>query len=280
MSSEGFRSQEKSAYAVNKGVEIAMNAIDGQQVALSFGPFAVSASDGSEYTGVYKSPYCLDKSIINVNRYINEHLVEFHLNRINALGSGATVDCILFETVPLLLEVRAIRKAMKLSKRSEPLWISLVFPDGSLPGSKLDSEGGQQSNKMVDILDSLFYEDDHLSDVTGIGINCTKPYYIKSLITELNSILKVSFDLNYKPSLSIYPDGGLVWDAVKRCWCEPDKNLHNDNSWSEELIDAISVVVEDDDSPFSIIIAGGCCKSGPEQIKQLRLACQKRNWLA
>ena len=54
MSREGFQSEENSAKAVNKGVEIAMNAIDGQQVALSFGPFAVSASDGSEYTGDYK----------------------------------------------------------------------------------------------------------------------------------------------------------------------------------------------------------------------------------
>lgn len=160
----------------------------------ALGPFAVAQADGSEYTGRYNGQYMLEHGTT-----YNDNLKQFHLRRLQALRSANSVDILLFETIPLLSEVRAILHAVAEYRQSSgsaaPLHISLVFPDGSLPGSKIASEG---RSDMDDVIEAVF--GDHGAEVAAIGINCTKPHYLTSLVHAFDFGLR-KVNLNRKPKL-------------------------------------------------------------------------------
>lgn len=200
---EGFKTNEATSSAAQQGVQIATNAINthnkvnhssDKQLAYSLGPFAVATADGAEYTGDYSDDYSLSQG----NLY-NENLKQFHLRRLKVLNTQVRVDILLFETVPLLSEVRAIRAAVEeyraYAKSKAPLYISLVFPDGSLPGSKIPSEG---PSEISDIIEAVFGGDS--VEVAAIGINCTKPHYLRRLVSDLVNHLR-NFKLDRKPKL-------------------------------------------------------------------------------
>ncbi|TIB82420.1 Homocysteine S-methyltransferase [Wallemia mellicola] len=281
VSLEGFKTKEATSSAIQKGVQVADNAINThnevdhssqKQLAYALGPFAVATADGAEYTGEYGVDYSLTQGSL-----YNENLKQFHLGRLKVLNTQAKVNILLFETVPLLSEVRAIRAAVEeyraYVKTSVPLYISLVFPDGSLPGSKIPSEG---PSGIKDIIEAIF--GGNSAEVAAIGINCTKPHYLRRLVSDIVDHLS-TYKLNRKPKLMIYPDGGLVWDGKERVWRQPEHAHHADSSWAETVANAASIVANDAFSPFSGVIVGGCCKSGPKEIKQLRSICQTRGWL-
>ena len=91
---------------------------------------------------------------------------------------------------------------------------------------------------------SLFQ--DH-PNVFAIGVNCTEPKYIASLIKVIKS--KAS-----SKRIVVYPNAGLEYDVVSKTWSgtsSPDSFVAKTKEWVDLGADII----------------GGCCQIGPKHIK-------------
>lgn len=78
----------------------------------------------------------------------------------------------------------------------------------------------------------------------------------------------------------IYPDAGLFFNPRTRGWdlAENVKPSEQINTWVEMVASAVSIVMDDSASPFSGVIAGGCCKVGVGHLQRLRVTCSARGW--
>lgn len=103
-----------------------------------------------------------------------------------------------------------------------------------------------------------------LANVPGIfavGVNCTKPKYIPSLIDVLTNTLKQTS--RNELAILLYPDGGEEWDAVARSW----------NSKQKVPVDAFGSSMAEWDrlcGATTRMILGGCCGTGPKHIASIR----------
>ena len=189
-------------------------------VAASVGPFGAAMHDGSEYTGFY------DVS--------DEHLHQFHAERL-ALLDDAGADVLAVETIPNQREAVILREL--LARCSTPAWVSFACRDGhSL------SDG-------TPLQDAVAIYADHPT-VHALGINCTPPQFVSSLIGEIRSAAPGS-------AIVVYPNSGETYDS-------------RDNSWSGEACDL--------DHDFDVTawyaagakLIGGCCRTGPDDIARIR----------
>jgi homocysteine S-methyltransferase len=81
----------------------------------------------------------------------------------------------------------------------------------------------------------------------SVGINCTKPEYITSLLQRLETSL---------PKIA-YPNAGRTWDAINRSWLDAG----TDEIPSSELSSWIDAGAR---------ILGGCCGLAEKQIEAVR----------
>ncbi len=79
-----------------------------------------------------------------------------------------------------------------------------------------------------------------------------------------------------KPLLFLYPDGGLVYDAVRKIWLTPSNagDLGGDNSatsWASNLMKLAKRITSGADvhlpDVWRGVCVGGCCKSGTDEIR-------------
>ncbi len=189
-------------------------------VAASIGPYGAFLADGSEYRGDYGvSEACL---------------YDFHQPRWEALaGSGA--DLLACETIPSLAEARALRRLLQETP-DRWAWFSFSCRDG-----QHISDGTPLATCAA-----LLAETER---VAAIGVNCTPPRFISSLIAELRRITD-------KP-IVVYPNSGEAYDAVTRRW-SGENNAHAFASLSQTWQQAGARVI------------GGCCRTGPEHIAAVR----------
>ena len=84
--------------------------------------------------------------------------------------------------------------------------------------------------------------------VKAVGVNCTEPQYISALIKELQR------ETN-KPVI-VYPNSGEHYDPNQKSWAGTDAGLvaHCDQWLS-----------------LGVMGIGGCCRVGPDEIKQMRM---------
>ena len=82
--------------------------------------------------------------------------------------------------------------------------------------------------------------------IIGVGVNCTRPELIASLIGELTAVTK-------KPIL-VYPNSGEQWDAVHRCW-QGDGQIQAFGELAGRWRGAGAQWI------------GGCCRTGPEHVR-------------
>jgi homocysteine S-methyltransferase len=110
--------QRDPQQAVRDTVIAAKIAAEGvAQVAASIGPYAAFMADGAEYSGIY--PEHADEEILE----------EFHADKIRVVMMEDP-DWIAVETIPNLLETRAVCKALKqVPKRRAKTWISACCKD-------------------------------------------------------------------------------------------------------------------------------------------------------
>jgi homocysteine S-methyltransferase len=186
-------------------------------IAASLGPYGAMLHNGAEYHGNYDC--CFDD------------LVEFHGRRIAVLAR-TNADFLAFESIPLLEEARAILTALQLYP-DVAAYLSFTCRDGT------HVSHGETLRACAELLDTQ-------PQVIGIGVNCTAPELIGSLIGELAKVTS-------KPII-VYPNSGEQWDALHRCW------------QGVEQVQAFGELAGRWRSAGAQWI-GGCCRTGPEHVR-------------
>ena len=183
------------------------------------GPYGAYLADGSEYKGNYGVS--------------DQVLYDFHRRRLEIL-KDAGADIMLIETQPSLNE--AIIAANICEELGFDYWISFSCRDG------------YKTNEGDKISDCARAFSEGFPHLKMIGVNCTKPDFIASLIREIKS----ETDL----PIGVYPNSGLIYDPETKTWTQP-QNVMNFGSYALDYMQAGAVAV------------GGCCTTGCEQISQV-----------
>lgn len=191
-------------------------------VAASVGPYGAMLADGSEYRGHYGIS--------------EEALMDFHRPRLAVLAQ-AGADLLAVETIPCLAEARAVARLLRDEWPDTPAWISFSCADG---------QHNSQGELLADSVAAL----DGFAQVVAIGVNCTAPQHIASLLTQARS-------RTAKPLL-VYPNAGETYDAVSKQWVPAGHAMHTPfdeqaMAWAAAGAGAI----------------GGCCRTSPADISAL-----------
>lgn len=241
----------KSRALLTSAVSISKAAVDSTGrpglVALSLGAYGATMIPSQEYTGEYGE--C--------------DLFSFHQSRLQAFSKDAatweSIDIIAFETLPRLDEIKVAREVMSGhdTDDSKPYWISCVFPnDDNLPdGSSIE-----------DVIRAMLDQNQNSTTLPdAIGINCTKVHKIPRLVKIFEEAAE-KLDLPL-PYLVIYPDGagGLIYDTTIQKWVGDGSE---ETSWDEQVFDTVKDITARGRWPG--LIVGGCCKTTPAHIAQLR----------
>lgn len=256
-----YYSQEEAEAIMRSAVPLARSAFGSRDslVALSLGAYGATMIPSTEYTGRYP-PEMGDIWALST----------WHARRIIAFeGHQKTwdnIDLVAFETLPRVDEIQAVRRATQLLSRQKPFWISCVFPD--------DDEKLPDGSDVIDVVRAMLGEAPFGTDQPiyaplpmGIGINCTKVSRLRSLISKFeNAVDSMQMPL---PHLMMYPDGAneSVYDATSQKWI-PQKDAATFPEWDEEVFDILQEVQQRD--KWAGIIVGGCCKTRPQNIAQLK----------
>ena len=234
---EGFSrrglNRDESLALMQKSVKIAQDARDEfwanesnhagrvrPLIAASVGPYGAFLADGSEYRGDYT--------------LTEQELIDFHRPRVEALiASGA--DLLACETIPCMIEAQALTKL--LSEFPNTLaWFTF---------SAKDNEHICHGERIADCAAYL----NQFEQVAAIGINCTSPLYIPSLIREIKK--------NTNNPINVYPNSGEGYDPETNAWhgetsCEAFGNQSKD--WYAN----------------GARIIGGCCRTTPDHIREVK----------
>ncbi|WP_444318845.1 homocysteine S-methyltransferase family protein [Megasphaera sp.] len=176
-------------------------------------------ADGSEYKGHY-----------GVSA---DTLRDFHRRRAELLWQ-AGADVLLFETEPSLMEAEV--EAQIAEELGAPYWISFSCCDG-----RHNCEG----QLLADCARQLARNYPHRQ---AIGVNCTKPEYIASLIGEL----KRASDL----PIIVYPNSGEEYDPQTKTW----HGVGTDRRFGDYALDYMKA---------GAVAVGGCCTTVADHIRQV-----------
>ena len=230
---EGFMkrgfSKEEAAALIQKSIQLAQEARDlylaeregnGRVpfVAASVGPYGAYLADGSEYRG----DYGIDE----------DALVAFHAERL-ALLAEEKPDLLACETLPCLVEARAIVRALREREIRIPAWFSFSCRDAA------HISDGMEIAVCARWLDTV-------PEAAAIGLNCTAPQYVESLIGEIRRETT-------KP-IVVYPNSGETYDA-------------SDKSWHGAAEDFGTIARRWHTAGARLI--GGCCRTTPREIADI-----------
>ncbi|XP_060573759.1 uncharacterized protein LOC132731578 isoform X2 [Ruditapes philippinarum] len=152
------------------------------QVAGSIGPYGACLHDGSEYTGKYMDTVSI------------QEIQKWHLPRLKAL-SEAGVDMVAIETIPSKLEAEAVVNL-----------IEKQFPDlkAYVTFSCRNGEETCYGEKFCDAVKAVCSS----CNVIAVGVNCTGPQYINSLLKSLQG-------LSIQKPILVKPNSGELWKSGK-----------------------------------------------------------------
>jgi len=188
-------------------------------VAGSVGPYGAYLADGSEYGGEYG--------------LTEKELIAFHRPRAEALiASGA--DLLACETLPCLIEARAIIRLLAEFPNTSA-WFCFSARDGKHISS------GELVADCACFLDKE-------PQAAAIGINCTSPLHISSLIHEIKK--------NTNKPIIVYPNSGEHFDAVTKTW-HGESSCDQFGGQSREWYQNGATVI------------GGCCRTTPGHIEEV-----------
>ena len=189
-------------------------------IAGSVGPYGAYLADGSEYRGDYE--------------LTEQELIDFHRPRIEALIESG-VDVVACETIPKFDEAKALVKLLGEFPQASA-WFTFTAKDG---------EHISHGEKIADVAKWL----DSFEQVAGIGINCSSPLHIPSLIDEIKK--------NTSKPIIVYPNSGEVYVSVT-------------NSWHGETSCESFGLQSKDWYEHGAKVIGGCCRTTPEHIKEIK----------
>ncbi|KAI4140672.1 MAG: hypothetical protein L6R39_005691 [Caloplaca ligustica] len=246
--------------------EEAMKTNTSGKVALSLGAYGATMQPSTEYSGDYQPE----------SMQLAEGLRGWHEERLRVFKDDDTtwnaVDYISFETLPVLQEIHAVKQVMAKHNRGEhskDWWISCVFPNDDLT-----LPDGRTAGAAVDAMLKLSDSEDQRP--WAIGINCTDIKKLEKLILQYEAAVENVLGRNSPaeawPWLVTYPDGaqGSVYNTETGEWeLDPEWKAQGPQiPWHEELAEITTAVAER--GRWKGILVGGCCKTTPDSIKQLR----------
>jgi S-methylmethionine-dependent homocysteine/selenocysteine methylase len=215
-------SAKEARDALASTTAIARRAVEGTSVAVaaSVGPFGASLANGSEYNGRYGAEW--------------QVVEDYHREKLAILvESGA--DLIAIETIPLADEALLIAEILE-ELGAPPAWFSFGFAD-------------ETQTFGLDAVDKAVLSIAGYADLVAIGMNCTHPRYVDSLLQSMSELVSGI-------PLIVYPNHGREWDAVARCWIGDSMS-----------ISAVEIVARWVDLGARFI--GGCCGVDPLGIADL-----------
>lgn len=191
-------------------------------VAASVGPYGAILHDGSEYRG----GYAIDRVALR----------SFHEERLGLLDRCGA-DVLACETIPDRQEADVLADLLRTART--PAWVSFSCRD----------ERHLCDGTPVHEAAAIFR--DH-PQVLAIGINCTAPQFIGTLIGEIRSAAP-------RKAVVVYPNSGERYDA-------------HDNTWhgTVSTADCAAAAIEWRAAGASLI--GGCCRMGPAHVRAMRAA--------
>lgn len=189
-------------------------------VAASVGPYGAFLADGSEYRGKYDIG--------------DEELFLFHRDRM-ALLVDAGPDLLACETIPCLREARAVIRSLQ-DHPAMSAWVSFTCMNG------------EHLRNGDSIADGARWLDGH-DQVAAVGVNCTEPQYVSSLIREIRRGTG-------KPVV-VYPNSGETYDPALKRWSGKD-NLPSFSAMAKQWHHEGASII------------GGCCRTGPDDIRAIR----------
>ncbi len=161
--------------------------------------------------------------------------MEFHKHRLDLLAKS-NADILAFETIPCLEEALAIKDLLKNYPHRQA-WVSFSCKDEAhLCSGALFSEAIELLNESTNII--------------GMGVNCTAPHYIESLI-------KIAAAITDK-YIIVYRNKGEAYNSDTKTW-EPTDNCHLSFVDNAQIWKAAGAKV-----------IGGCCRTSPADIQQLK----------
>lgn len=188
-------------------------------VAASVGPYGAYLANGDEYRGNYG--------------LTEDQLIEFHRQRMRVLIE-AGAEMLACETIPTPIEARALVKLLS-EFQSTYAWISFSCQDGAHVCE------GQRLEECIRQIEAS-------PQVAAVGINCTSPLYIPSLIREAKKATA-------KPIL-VYPNLGESYHAELSDW-SGDPTSHSFGEDAKTWYEAGARMI------------GGCCRTSPEDIQHI-----------
>ena len=169
-----------------------------------------------------------------------EELKAFHRPRIAVLAdSGA--DLLACETIPCPEEAIALIEVIEEFPEVSA-WISFSCKD------QIHVCSGEPLSICVSLADQS-------SQVIAVGINCTDPRFVEHLI-------EIAHSVTGKPVVA-YPNKGELYDPQSKCWIA-DSQPH------DIVADALRW------KRAGAQLIGGCCRTTPADIKNIRIALQQR----
>ena len=215
-------SSKEARDALASTTTIARRAVEGTSVAVaaSVGPFGASLANGSEYNGRYGVEW--------------QQVEDYHREKLAILvDSGA--DLIAIETIPLADEALLIAEILE-ELGAPPAWFSFGFAD-------------ETQTYGLDAVDKAVLSIAGYADLVAIGMNCTHPRYVDSLLQSMSELVSGI-------PLIVYPNHGREWDAVARCWIG--------DSMSISAVETVARWVD-----LGARFIGGCCGVDPFGIADL-----------
>ena len=190
-------------------------------VAASIGPYGAYLANGAEYTGYYNVP--------------ESKLKSFHESRWEVL-CDSSVNLFACETIPSFEEAEVLLDILRQTPQVFA-WMSFSCKD-----YEHISDG-----TMIRKCAALFKD---CEQVVAVGVNCTSPKYISSLIEQVRLGAP-------NKSVVVYPNSGKIYDIEKRTWLGESDPLNCGIAACDWFRRGARLI-------------GGCCHMGPKHIQAIR----------
>jgi homocysteine S-methyltransferase len=164
-----------------------------------------------------------------------DELIDFHRPRMAVLAD-AGADILAVETIPCLAEAVAIARLLKEFPEATA-WISFSAKDGA------HICHGEAFAECAALLSAY-------PQVAAVGINCTPPQFVPDLVAAARAVTDTP--------IVVYPNSGEVYHA-------------EDNSWGGEASCTAYGTRARQWYEAGASIIGGCCRTGPDHIREIAM---------
>ena len=167
----------------------------------------------------------------------DDELSDFHRDRLMLLDN-TQADILACETIPSMQEAKVLHDILLEAKT--PAWICFSCKDD------------KHANDGTPIEEMAMLFSDH-PNVLAVGINCTAPQYASELIARIHKAIP-------QKTIIAYPNSGERYDAATKAWSGTSSPISCGLA-AQKWIEAGASII------------GGCCRMGPDHIKEIKNKC-------